>query len=158
MDSFGDTNKMNNQMARDVITSFAKVLQGSGNIAESQIDALMPQTLKSKYGNFKQFVTSRPQPAELKEFLDQYRHSMKAEKETMVKNIHNGMDAIANQYDPSVGSLSPYAQKAWEMQKMKARENFDKWALGGGAKQEGKVTEADIDNMTLEQLKAAGLY
>lgn len=134
VNSYPDPNKMPTNVARDVYTSLAAVLQkGGGNVAESQIDALMPATAKSRFANAQQWLMSEPTGAELKPFLDQVLHSLQAEKQVARQNIQNGFQNIANKHDSSVRMLSPYAQNAWENQKQIAAKNLEAFMNGNGA-------------------------
>lgn len=132
--SYPDLNKMPEQVARDIYTALAGILTKSGgNVAESQIDALMPKTAKARFANARQWLESKPTGAEMKPFIEQVLHSLQAEKKTAEKNVRNGFKNIANKHDDSINMLSPYAQAAWSRKKEQAEANLQDFLSGGGS-------------------------
>ncbi len=84
----------NPQQMRELATSFTRVLAGGGTGAEAQIEALVPQTAKSKFASWQQWLLNEPTGTQQQAFIKQYADSVAREKQAITNRID--MQAQAN--------------------------------------------------------------
>lgn len=72
--------KANPQVARELATSLATAITGGSAPTQTQIDELVPQSLKGKIADLQQFATAKPQTFLSKDFLDHFEHQIQGQQ------------------------------------------------------------------------------
>lgn len=88
LDSQPDYNKLTDTDVNEMYEALAQVVAGgSGNVSEARVAALVPHNRAKTMAGVKQWLSSKPEPAQQAEFVKKAEHLLNREKAVLTQNV-----------------------------------------------------------------------
>ena len=96
----------NMRTASEVAIEVGRVLTGTGVVAQTTINKLIPKTFQSQFATWEEYVTNAPQDANLLEFFKSYKEILNRQKDINGKVVKS---ALKKQVSGDIESLTRMA-------------------------------------------------
>lgn len=101
LDRTNDLNSLTKETVNEMYEALAQVVSnGSGNVSEGRVAALVPGNAAKDLAGVKQWISSKPQPAQQADFLKNVEHMLNQEKGVLTSNVRKSQQESFNGLAP----------------------------------------------------------